>query len=247
MTTPAMEKLGEPMVSRGVAEQRFDTTCEGRTVPAILWHPEGAEDAGPAPLVLLGHGGTAHKRVEYLLAVARWLAAKHGIASLSIDALVHGDRRGPEQDPDDVRDDFLESWKRPETPDEMIRDFQAALAAVETELSVGPLGYFGFSMGTMMGVPLIAAEPRIKAAVIGLMGPWGSVATRIRKDAPSVTCPVRFLMQWDDELIDRDLCFELFDLLGSGDKHLRAHPGLHAEVPAGEMREAPGWLAAHLS
>ena len=112
-------------------------------------------------------------------------------------------------------DDFVQAWNRPETVDETIRDFQAALGAVESEMTVGTVGYFGFSMGTMMGVPLVAAEPRISAAVLGLMGPWGSIADRLRQDAPRVTCPVRFLMQWDDELIARELCFELFDSLGT--------------------------------
>jgi hypothetical protein len=57
---------------------------------------------------------------------------------------------------------------------------------------------------------------------------------------------VRFLVQWDDELIARDLCFELFDSLASTDKHLRAHPGPHRAVPPSEMRDVPGWLAEHL-
>jgi dienelactone hydrolase len=245
MATATMGKIGDPVVAKGVVEQRFDTACEGRTVPAILWRPEAIE--GATPLVLLGHGGTLHKRADYILAVARWLAARHGIASASIDGPVHGDRRAPGSNPEKMFDDFVQAWKRPETVDETVRDFQAALGAVESEMTVGTVGYFGFSMGTMMGVPLVAAEPRISAAVLGLMGPWGSVADRLRQDAPRVTCPVRFLMQWDDELIARELCFELFDSLGSSDKHLRAHPGPHRAVPASEMREVPGWLAEHLS
>jgi dienelactone hydrolase len=245
MATATMGKIGDPVAAKGVVEQRFDTACEGRTVPAILWRPEAIE--GATPLVLLGHGGTLHKRADYILAVARWLAARHGIASVAIDGPVHGDRRAPGSNPEKAFDDFLQAWKRPETVDETIRDFQAALGAVESEMTVGTVGYFGFSMGTMMGVPLVAADERISAAVLGLMGPWGSVADRLRQDAPRVTCPVRFLMQWDDELIARELCFELFDSLGSSDKHLRAHPGPHRAVPASEMREVPGWLAEHLS
>ena len=245
MGAATMEKIGEPAVGKGVLEQRFDTTCEGRTVPSILWRPETVE--GSTPVVLLGHGGTLHKRADYILAIARWLAGRHGIASVSIDGPVHGDRRAPGSSPESIFEDFVAAWKRPEVVDETIRDFQAALHAVESELDVGAVGYFGFSMGTMIGVPLVAAEPRITAAVLGLMGPWGSIAGRLRQDAPAVTCPVRFLMQWDDELISRDLCFELFDSLGSTDKHLRAHLGPHRAVPAGEMREVAPWLAEHLT
>jgi len=245
MTTATMDKIGDPAVGRGIVEQRFDTACEGRTVPAIFWRPEAAD--GPTPLVLLGHGGTLHKRADYILAVARWLAGRHGIASVAIDGPVHGDRRAAGSDPAKTFDDFVQAWKRPETVDETVRDFQAALGAVESETAVSTVGYFGFSMGTMMGVPLVAAEPRISAAVLGLMGPWGGVAERLRHDAPLITCPVRFLVQWDDELIARDLCFELFDSLGSTDKDLHANPGPHRAVPASEMRDVPGWLADHLS
>jgi len=241
-----MDRIGEAIVGRGVAEQRFDTTCEGRTVPAIYWRPERVD--GATPVVLLGHGGTLHKRTDYILAVARWLAARHGVSSIAIDGPVHGDRRDADAatDAESVFTDFLEAWKRPETVDETIRDFQAALAAVEAEHPVGSVGYFGLSMGTMIGAPLIAAEPRIEAAVLGLMGPWGSVAERLRRDAPAVGCPVRFLMQWDDELIDRELAFELFDLLGTTDKSLRANPGPHGAVPPAEMRDVPNFLAEHL-
>ena len=91
MVTATMDKIGDPVAGKGVVEQRFDTACEGRTVPAILWRPEAIE--GATPLVLLGHGGTLHKRADYILAVARWLAGRHGIASVAIDGPVHGDRR----------------------------------------------------------------------------------------------------------------------------------------------------------
>jgi hypothetical protein len=72
-----MERIGEPVVGRAIVEQRFDTTCEGRRIPAILWRPEVVD--GATPLVLLGHGGTLHKRADYILAIARWLAGRHGI------------------------------------------------------------------------------------------------------------------------------------------------------------------------
>jgi len=182
-----------------------------------------------------------------MYAVSGWLVGSDEIESVASVGPVQGDRRAAGSDPAKTFDDFVQAWKRPETVDETVRDFQAALGAVESETAVSTVGYFGFSMGTMMGVPLVAAEPRISAAVLGLMGPWGGVAERLRHDAPLITCPVRFLVQWDDELIARDLCFELFDSLGSTDKDLHANPGPHRAVPASEMRDVPGWLADHLS
>ncbi len=96
------------------------------------------------------------------------------------------------------------------------------------------------------GSPLVAAEPRVRVAVLGLMGAWGPNAQRLVDDAGRISCPVRFLVQWDDELVPRDRALELFDLLGAREKALRAHPGRHVEVPSDEMRDIPGFLAAHL-
>ena len=49
----------------------------------------------------------------------------------------------------------------------------------------GPVGFFGISQGARVGLPLLAAEPRITAAVLGLAdGPLAS--------APLVTAPVLF-------------------------------------------------------
>ena len=73
-----MEITGEPTVSRGVREQSFSVPGP-EPIPGVLWQP----DSGVAnALVMLGHGGTADKRADYLLAVARWLVRDHGIAGV---------------------------------------------------------------------------------------------------------------------------------------------------------------------
>src|SRR3954452_16151632 len=49
----------------------------------------------------------------------------------------------------------------------------------------GPVGFWGISQGARIGLPLLAAEPRVRAAVLGLPdGPIGS--------APLVTASVLF-------------------------------------------------------
>ena len=240
-----MEWIGDPIVERGVREQRFDVQSQGRRVPGLLWT---AEEGPGGPLVLLGHGGSLHKRADYILSTARRLVRHHKISALAIDGPDHGDRR-PDGgvDPETVRRDFEKSWQRPETSDEVVADWKAALDSVQYEIGDGPVGYFGLSMGTMMGLPLIAAEPRVRAAVLGLMGVWGPNASRLREDAGKLHCPLRFLVQWDDEIVPRDTALELFDRIGSSDKSLRAHPGVHVAVPADEMRGVAAFLARHLT
>ncbi len=240
-----MEWIGGPVLARGVREQRFDVKCQGRTVPGLLWTPEsGGENR---PIALLGHGASLHKRADYILATARRLVRHHGISAIAIDGPAHGDRREDGgSDREEVRRDFEKIWKHPAVTDQTVADWTAALDAVDAQLGVGPVGYFGLSMGTMMGLPLVAAEPRVRVAVLGLMGAWGPNAERLVDDAARISCPVRFLVQWDDELVPRDRALELFDLLAAREKALRAHPGRHVEVPSDEMRDIPGFLAAHL-
>jgi dienelactone hydrolase len=232
----------------GVRERDFAVEVGGRTVPGVLWLPE--DGTGPRPLVLLGHGATRHKRTDYLVALGRRLASDYGFAVAAIDAPGHGDRRTPGHD-DDVSlfSDFLAEWSREGTVDDVVAEWQAAIDAVRDldEVGDGPVGYWGLSMGTIYGVPLAAAEPRIQVAVFGLMGLLGPTRDRLAIDAPSVACPVLLIQQWDDSLIPRAEVFELFDALGSLDKRLHAHPGEHAAVPVEEIAFSARFLARHLA
>jgi len=53
------------------------------------------------------------------------------------------------------------------------------------------VGYWGVSLGGAIGVPLVAAEPRITAAVFGLVG-----QETLAEAAAQVSVPVQFLLQW---------------------------------------------------
>ena len=237
---PAMDFIGEPLVGKGVVERRFDLKVEDRLVPGIVWTPEAAE--GTRPLVLVGHGGSLHKRTEYVLALARRLVRHHGIAAAAIDGPAHGDRPavGPTTD--------IRAWWTSTGTDEMVADWSATLAAVQglPEVGNGPLGYWGLSMGTIFGLPFVASEPRVQVAVLGLMGITGPTADRLAADAAKVTCPVLFLQQLEDELIDRASVLALFDALGTKDKRLHANPGPHSAVPPEQFVVSQEFLASHL-
>ena len=86
----------------------------------------------------------------------------------------------------------------------MIADWAAALDFIEAEEGARPTGWWGLSMGTMMGLPVTASDKRIKVALLGLMGNWGPNADDLVRLAPQVNCPVRFLLQWDDEIVPLD-------------------------------------------
>ena len=233
---------------KGVTERGFRLPCEGRQVPGIVWTQEGG--SAPTPIVLIGHGGSGHKRQPHLLSLARRLVRHHGVAAAAIDGPLHGDRRPADLDEGDV-EARRRRFARRRAVDEMIADWQATLDALQKlpELGVAPVGYWGLSMGTMFGVPLVAAEPRIAVAVLGLMGireDSGPLGERFERDAPQVRCPVLFLQQWDDQLFPVESSNRLFGLLASEDKRLHAHPGQHAAVPPEEFINSETFLARHL-
>jgi dienelactone hydrolase len=248
VTARTLPWIGDPLSGDGVTERRFDLEVDGRLVPGILWTPSGAR--GPRPLVLIGHGATRHKRVDHVLELARYLARENGFAALALDAPGHGDRQlDPAADEVALFTQFLAEWSRPGTVDDVLAEWSASLDAVRQldEVGDGPLGYWGLSMGTIYGIPLVAAEPRVQVAIFGLMGLVGPTIDRMRADAGRLACPVAFLQQWDDSLLPRQEVLALFDAIGSIDKRLHVHPGEHSAVPVEEFEFSVAFLARHLS
>ena len=75
-TTSALTFSGEPLIEDRVSERRFEVTRGGEAIPGILWTP--AARVGAAPLVLLGHGGSGHKRNDRMLELG---VRSHAIAA----------------------------------------------------------------------------------------------------------------------------------------------------------------------
>ena len=249
-----MRWLGEPHVDEGVAERAFEVDVHGRAVPGVLWLPAATEGApkatGPRPLVLVGHGATLHKRIDHIVALAQLLVRQHGFAVAATDAPGHGDRRAAGiADEVQLFGAFLAEWSRPGSTDDLLDEWRTVIGELRAleDVGNGPLGYWGLSMGTIYGIPFAAHDPRVQAAVFGLMGVLGPTKERMERDAQAITSPVLFIVQWDDQLIAREAALSLFDALGSVDKRLHAHPGEHAAVPAEELVASVAFLDRHLS
>ena len=97
------------------------------------------------------------------------------------------------------------------------------------------------SLGSAIGVPFAAAEPRITAAVFGLAGHETLAAAAAR-----ITVPVEFLLHWDDELVPRASGLALFDSFSSRAKTLHANPGRHMGVPGLELDSSERFFTRHL-
>jgi dienelactone hydrolase len=233
----------------GVRQRQFGVERAGRSIPGLLWTPTGEDDG--RPLVLIGHGAGGSKRQDYVVALARRLVRHRRFAVAAIDGPTHGDRRadGP-AGPGLAFLEFSQMWAGdPTMTDAMVEDWRSVLDELSelAEVGAGPVGYWGLSMGTILGLPLVAAEPRVGVAVLGLMGLTGPTRERIAKDAPAVTCPVLYLVQRGDEIFPLASALDLFDALGATDKRLHLQLGRHGDVPGEEFEASDAFLARHLS
>lgn len=235
----------------GVLERQFRIEVGGEHVPGVIWSRAAARPARDRPVVLFGHGGRVHKKIPYLVARAHKYATLFDYTVVAIDAPNHGDRP------------VSERWKKlnAETAqrrkdgkptgdviarelsaltEQAVPEWQATLDAVQALPDVGAggrIGYWGLSMGTAIGLPLAAAEPRICAAVFGLSGLIGGDHP-IAKAAAKLTIPIEFVLQWDDEIVSRESGLALFNAIASPEKSLHMNPGRHVEVPE---RERDSW------
>jgi dienelactone hydrolase len=238
--------------SDGVTQRLF--TVGG--VPGAVWAPaEATEAAGPRPLVLLGHGGGGHKTAPSTVSRARRYVTGSGFAVAAIDAPGWGGRPvPPEYEPFNAEIEELTAAGKP-LGDAFARRgvVAAALAIPEWQATIdaltgldwigpGPIGYYGVSLGSAIGVPLVAAEPRIRAAVLGLMG-----HETLAEAAAKITVPVEFELQWDDEIVPRESGLVLFDAIGSSEKTLHANPGGHMDVPIFEADSSERFFVRHLT
>jgi len=237
---------GKDELKLSVQERGFTLEVDGRTVPGVYWSP--AEEISER-LVLLGHGGTTHKKVEYIEQVAMLLVGR-GISAMAIDGPGHGERGSVQISPEDVASDptvFPRIWHEGGGTEAVIADWASALDFIEAEEGVRPTGWWGLSMGTMMGLPVVASDKRIKVALLGLMGSWGPNADDLMRLAPQVSCPVRYLLQWDDEIVPFQSGLELFGKLGTTAKTLHVNPGAHAAVPTFEFSATVDYLDRYLT
>ena len=240
-------RLTSDTSSAGVREQLFVLD----EVPGVLWTPDGA--TGPRPLILMGHGGGQHKKAPGMVHRAHRFVAE-GFAVVVADVPNHGERPTDEA----LHAIATANQARAEAGEDLARligefqalvarrsvpEWQSVLTAVQTldHVGPGPAGYWGVSLGCGLGVPFVAAEPRVRAAVLGLGG-----ASAGTGDAARIVVPVEFLVQWDDERVPRAESLALFDAFGSTEKTLHANPGRHGELPPFELDSSVRFFTRHL-
>lgn len=223
-------------------EIHFGLDVNGEFVPGLLVLP--TNPAGPLPLVFLQHPGMGSCDDYFVRDVALdW--ARRGWACAGIDAPLHGDRR----DHDPMRL-FRERDRFPAIRAQFAAELSACIDAIaaDYEVDTGRLGFVGYSLGSMIGLPAVARDRRFKVACFCLVGEGGLVGA---VEGPEADVPllagvaVKIVGKLQDELIPRAATEALYAAL-PGPKEIQWLPGGHFEIGPDVIRAAKDWLKEKL-
>ncbi len=147
----------------------FDVTFESvhnQKVTALLSVPKTS--ANPCPVIILMHGLGDRKTVDYIETGTDYFL-KSGYAVLRLDIANHGDRKI--DDYDFSFTDGYRYWTR-DIIIQTVFDLRRAVDFIATrkELNVERIGYYGISLGGIIGTIFTGVEPRIKVPVITIAG-----------------------------------------------------------------------------
>ncbi len=245
----------EETEDNGVVARRFDLRVGDETVPGMHWIP--ADAAPQYATVCIAHGGFQHKNHGNVPELAQQLVRNLGIGVVALDAPDHGDRIVDKEAAKAARAAAISAASggpRTINPErlaamaERVRqhtgEWRALLDDLQTDerWAAGPFGWWGVSMGTANGIPVAAHDARISAAVFGL----NALQPSNEDDARSITIPILFLNQSDDELMTRDAALALWDAFASKEKTMHINPGGHVQVPKFERDSSEAFFRRHL-
>lgn len=239
--------------SAGVRQRDFEFSSRGDRVPGRLLLPASA--SGPLPLVLTQHGAGGAKDDDSMDAVCLpW--AQRGAAVACIDFPLHGERASAKLS---ERILGLLQAARPLCASEAelwtgfvcqaVIDLRRAVDALVAlpEIDAARVGYAGFSLGSILGAPFCAEEPRIRAATLALGGGGiGPKATdpvdHIARFAPR---PLLFVNATRDERISRERA-EALHAAAREPKQVLWFEGTHAALPGAALKAMWEFLKRHL-
>lgn len=205
-------------------------------------------DEGLCPVVILLHGLGDRKTVDYIEA-GNTLLNQHGYAVLRIDVANHGDRKTLDYEFDLTNG--YKYWTR-DIIAQTVFDLRRAVDFLETRNDIDKerIGFFGISLGGMIGTVFCGVDNRVDAPVIALAGGNLSLMfgvdaiTEETKEYFSIIDPINFVKQIaprpilminaeNDEIIPPITSRMLFKE-ASGPKEIIWYNSKHRDLPVEE-------------
>jgi cephalosporin-C deacetylase-like acetyl esterase len=224
----------------------FFTQVGDRKVPGSIWIPRDVKES--LAVVFVGHGGSGHKKSQLVLDIVDALLLNSQFAVVAIDGPVHGDRRSVFMDGPEVRQEFRELWASGLSIDPMVEDWKSCIEYVSglPEVDASRMGWYGISMGTAYGIPVVAAEPRLKAASLGMWGTCRPPTERLVADAKKISVPVLFQVKDEDEIFTPIGQQDLYNNISSKEKNYQNYPGGHTDPKDQQLSDIVQFLSQHL-
>lgn len=173
------------------------TSVNDRKVTGLLSLPKNV--SGPLPVIILMHGLGDHKAVDYV-EFGNDLFLKNGYAVMRIDISDHGDRKGEVFDFDLTGP--YKYWSR-SVISQTVFDLRRTIDFIETrkELDSNRIGYYGISLGGIIGTIFCGVDERIKVPIVALAGGQLNLLyeqnafSKDAKDFVSIIEPLNFVSQ----------------------------------------------------
>jgi uncharacterized protein len=147
----------------------------GHRVAGLFLRPHGD---GPFPCALLLHALSSDK--ETMSELFGRALAEQGVASLALDAHLHGERRAD-------RSEALAPHDYLDLARETVVEYRLALDALENrpDIIADRVGLLGYSLGGVLGCILAGVDERVRASVLMVAGDL------VRLNMPRFPAPVR--------------------------------------------------------
>ncbi len=157
----------------------FYNSVHDKKVTGLLSLPK--KGTSPLPVIILMHGLGDHKAVDYV-EYGNDLFLKNGYAVMRIDISDHGDRKKNFHDFDLTGTNKY--WTR-NIITQTVFDLRRAIDFIETRKELNPkkIGYYGISLGGIIGTVFCGVDDRIKVPIVALAG--GQLNLLYKKDALS--------------------------------------------------------------
>lgn len=142
------------------------TSAHNKKVTGLLSIPEKATE--PLAVVILLHGLGDRKTVDYIQSGHDFFI-KNGFAVMRIDIANHGDRK--EHDYEFELTNGYRYWTR-DIITQTVFDLRRTIDFIQTrpEIDSNRIGYFGISLGGIIGTIFCSVDDRVKVPVIALAG-----------------------------------------------------------------------------